>query len=175
MSGWLSALFGRFASRGTDIPLGYGVNYVAPLKGVLNSVTKYLDVELEDGALAPAKLAPVAEGIGIPFVIGPVRFLAGVPGTADDTTVLESVPFDFIILDVMVRIETAIDPSTGRLRNAVGGGGSALSTLFDTIDTGVLRDNFASAPITVNEGDSLYWRRSDRGVQGSVWVSGVRT
>jgi hypothetical protein len=120
-----------------------------------------------DGAVAPAMFnSPDAAGLGGALVL--VKTIAaGTPGTADDVTIYNAnVPFDMVLYDCMFICTTLINPSTTTLRDTAGGAGAALSTAFNTATAGNKRNtDMATAP-TLGEGDSVFLRRSDRGVAG---------
>jgi hypothetical protein len=114
-------------------------------------------------------------GLGVPLVIYK-SFAAGVAGTPDDVTIYNaSIPFGWRILDALVYVSTNIGGSTLQLRDTAGGGGAALSDAFDSATTGIKRDVLMTATPTQAAGDSLFLRRSDRGVAGEVIIWLVRT
>lgn len=120
-----------------------------------------------DDAVAPAMFnSPDAAGLGGALVL--VKTIAaGAAGTADDVTIYDAdVPFDMVLYDCMFICTTLINPSTTTLRDTAGGAGTALSTAFNTATAGNKRNtDMATAP-TLSEGDSVFLRRSDRGVAG---------
>lgn len=174
MSAFLDALIGRIFIRDTELPLGAGLNLKAPLTGTLNASTKLVDIELEDASLTPAKVAAVADSISVPFLIGPIAFAAGTPGTADDVTILVAAPFDFQIVDVLLLVSTEIGGSTVQLRDTAGGAGSVLSSALSSAATGTVRNNDTETRDVAEDG-LVTLRRSDRGVAGQVMVWAVRT
>lgn len=169
---WLDALLGRIFSRGVEIPYGAGLDFKAPLSAALNTGTTLTEVNLADGELAPAKLAPAADGLSVPLAVR-AAFTALVTGTADDVTVLE-VPYGLRILDVWARIETEVEESTVRLYTAVSAGGTALSSGLASDVAGVSRDN-GDTERTVTAGQTIYLNRSDRAVAGVVYILCERT
>ena len=117
----------------------------------------------------------LADSVGLsPLETIRVAFTAGVPGTADDVVIYNAnAPFKFRILDSTVLISTLVALATVQLRDAVGGGGNALSDAFLASALARLRDtNVGIANVTpiVNVGGTLTIRRSDRGVAGEVIV-----
>lgn len=175
MASWFDALWGRIFTGGVEQPLPGGLNFTGAIAGTPNDVTGLLDVDVIDGSIGPDQTLIVSNGIGIPFVL-PVVLTAGTPGTADDVTVFAAnAPYGLQIVDVWATVTTGISSKTVTLRSASGGGGSALSAALDfgTSSTRV-RDSLGSAP-SVAKGGSLYVRRSDRGVAGTVFVLVLKT
>jgi hypothetical protein len=126
-------------------------------------------------ALTPLMLAPVAAGVGVPFVI-PVVLTAGVPGTPDDITVYNgNAPFAFEIVRTDGRI-TASLAGTIEGRTASGGGGSLLTDTFSGAALGPASMSLGLTTIaTVAVSGSLFFRRSDRGIGGKMYVHAVKT
>ncbi len=171
---WLDALLGAAFNRGVAVPLGGGLDFLAPLTAARNPTTGRVDIGLPDESIEADQVAPVdANGFAVPLVLRKA-YPAATAGTADDVTVLLAAPFDFLLLDVWVRTSTAIGGSTVTLRSATGGGGTALTTDIDTAALGVTRNN-ANQPHSVAAGSNLYLRRSDRGVAGAVVILAYRT
>lgn len=170
MSGWLDALFGRVFNANVEVPLSGGLNFTGALEAALNPSSGVTDVGVGDNTLDPGHAAAAVAGLGAAFAIS-VLLTAGTPGTADDVTVFAaSAPFAFQILDCWGKVGTGISTKTATLRSAAAGGGSALSSALDFGTSSVTsRDNSGAAP-SVSKGGSLYVRRSDRGVAGTVVI-----
>lgn len=175
MSGWLDALLGRIFSSGVSIALSKGLNFTAGLAAELNTSTKVVDVFVKDGALTPSEMAVETLGAGIPFVIR-IPMTAGAAGTADDV-VGPQAPADLLIVDRWVDVTTAIGGSSVRARTAAGGVGASLTGIISSASVGEgLRANtgLASTQVTLDEGDTVYVRRSDRGVAGTLYLLCVK-
>lgn len=176
MSAWLTALLGRILNRGTNIPLGYGVNYVGALRARLNTSTKFTEVDVDEASIAPTHLTAEDGGAGATFVMH-VTFESAAAGTADDVTGGVA-PVACRILDRWADIDANIGASTLRVRNATGGGGDALS---GSISSAALCNGQRASSSTfadesqLAEGETWYVRRSDRGVAGTVYMLCVRT
>ena len=106
-----------------------------------------------------------------------VDFAALAAGVADDVNIIVSptVPYNYSIKDAWAQISTAIGGSTITVRNAAGGGGSALSDALSSAATGTVRNTAQTGPAAAAAGSTLYLRRSDRGVAGSVYLILCRT
>jgi hypothetical protein len=173
MSGILDALFGRIRNAGTDLALGYGLNFTSGLLARLNPSTRFVDVSVSDAYFAPANLAPEASALAVPFVVRK-SYSAGAAGTADDVTVLASAPFDFRIVDVILKTSVEIAATSARLRSATGGGGVVLSSVLSTATLATAREN-GTVTKAVAEGGAVFLRRDDRGVAGEVILLCERT
>lgn len=107
------------------------------------------DIPGSDSATA----APDAEGLG-GLEIGNFRSL-NTDGT--DHVVVASMPFAAAILDIQLMVDTA-EATTWTLRDAIAGGGNALSQALSTAATGRVRDDgtgTSGAVPTVSKGDPL--------------------
>jgi len=101
------------------------------------------------------------------------QFTAGVGGTADDVILYNAnAPYAFRILDAMVLVKTAVSASSAQLRNATGGGGSALSDAFDTSTSSKGRDGGVIVQETpvIPAGGTLVLRRSKNTVAGEIII-----
>ena len=135
---------------------------------------------LDERALVPSCVGRIASDLALPFTLYKA-FAAGVTGAADDVQVLASADFAFRILRVEPIIETGVAASTGVLRTAIGGGGSPLSSTFDTS----AHPNTPSAPpvaagawvktTTVVASGGIYWRRSNDNIKGELIITALRT
>lgn len=171
MSAWLSALLGRILDAGTLVPLGYGLNFNTGVRARLNQSTKFVDIDVRDASLTPAHLAAEASSAAVTFVLR-VPMTAGTPGTADDV-VGPAAPVDLRILDRWADVTTAIGGSTLRVRDTAGGVGDALSGSISSaaVVEGLRASSGSiSAQSTLEAGDLVYVRRSDRGVAGTVYL-----
>jgi len=173
MSGWLDAILGRIRYLGSELALGYGLDFKGGLKARLNPSTKFIDVTLDDAGVAPAALTAESSSLAVPFVIR-VEMTAGTPGTADDVSG-PAAPFALRILDRWADVNTAISATNLRVRTASGGGGSTLSGLISTATAqdGVRASNSADGD-TLAANAPIFVRRSDRGVAGNVYLLCVR-
>lgn len=147
------------------------------------NVTSFLlaAAQMADSILLPAKLATIVitagtTGVGIEFCVR-LAFAAGVGGAADDVNIFftpNQTPFKFSILDVIVLTTTSV-AGTVTLRDTVGGGGAALSSVL----------TIAASPGTVRNADTttkdvaantnIFLNRSDNTIGGEVIIFGVRT
>lgn len=117
-------------------------------------------------ALAVADANGLAAGANIR-----VAFTAGGGGSADDVVIYSAnAPFKFRVLDTKIIISTVVALATVQLRDATGGGGSALSDSLAAAAVGVKRDVLMTSTGTVSSGGTLVLRRSDNGVAGEVIV-----
>lgn len=104
-------------------------------------------------------------------------FAAGIGAVADDVVIYNAnAPFALRILDAQVLVKTAVALSTATLRNATGGGGSALSDDFDTTAAARVRDTGAAVQETqvIPLGGTLVLRRSKNTVAGEVSLTIVK-
>jgi len=113
------------------------------------------DVNTGQGACYALRLPFVAIGAG-----------------ASDTPVFFSAtaPFPFRVVDSKILVSTAVAASTATLRNALGGGGTALSDAWDTGTTGTKRDTALTATGTVPLGGTMVLRRDNSNTVGEVVV-----
>jgi hypothetical protein len=100
--------------------------------------------------------------------------VVGVVGTPDDVTVDAPLPLGLRLLDVWLHVTTAVGGSTAQLRSATGGGGIGLTTALSTAATGLVRNTSSLTP-TRAAGQSIFLRRSDRGIAGDVCILCART
>jgi hypothetical protein len=99
-------------------------------------------------------------------------FTAGGGGSADDVTIYSAnAPFTFRIVESYAYVSTGVAVATLTLRNATGGGGSALSDAFAATTTGVKYNSALTATSTISASGTLVLRRSDNGVAGEVIVA----
>jgi hypothetical protein len=153
---------------------------VIPVNSVLGTVAgvtvaaPVVADQVANNTLIYQKLA--AQTTAAPFSGGGVfeiRFQF-VVGTAVDITLL-TLPagIGLRILDVIVRITTAVAASTLVLRTATGGGGSVLSPTFSTAATGYFRNTDTQtrtcAPATL-----IVLRRSVTGTAGTITIKCCR-
>jgi len=130
---------------------------------------------------ASAVAAGVTTGVAQVGIEATIRipFDASAPGSPDDVIVWSAVaPYAFRVLGAEVLISTAIAASTVQLRDATGGGGSALSDAFDSSAQAWLRDSGAGVSYAtqgVAAGGTLCVRRSDKGVGGEMIVRILKT
>lgn len=169
---WLDALLGRILSRDVELDIGAGLNFAAPLQAAVNVGTGVTDVSLEGETLGADHVAPEAGSttkLSIPL-LARTGIAAAAAGTAADTAI--ALGFDYRIHDVWFAVDdgTSIVATTARLRTASGGGGSALSSLLDTATDGVKRNDSDLGSPTVAAADTIYFRRSDRGVGGELFM-----
>lgn len=103
-------------------------------------------------------------------------FTAGGGGSADDVVLYNATaPFGFRIVDVKLYVSTAVLLSTVTLRNATGGGGSALFAALSSATVGSLvLPTTESASASISAGGTLVLRRSDNGVAGELILYCVR-
>jgi len=100
---------------------------------------------------------------------------AGAGGAPDDVAVYNAnAPYAFDIVDVTFLCSTLVAGSTVTLRSASGGGGTAQSDALNTAATGIKRNATATAPVAVAKGGSVFLRRSDSGVAGTLLISIAR-
>lgn len=110
-----------------------------------------------------------ADGLGHLHVIR--KSFAATGAGADDVTVYSAnAPFAFRVVDCHLLIDTAVALTTATLRDATGGGGSALSSALDTGGTGVSR-NDGQVTGTVAANGSLVLRRSNGNTVGELIVA----
>lgn len=128
--------------------------------------------KLADSSVEPANLV-ADNNFGVPFLVRTVMS-AGAAGTADDVTIYNAnAPFAFRIVGAWLQTATAIGGSTVTLRTASGGGGSALSSALSSAATGTVYNN-DTASRSVASGGSVFARRSDRGVAGTIIIQALR-
>ena len=126
-------------------------------------------------ALRPAQVQPESASatLGLECLAYTIRVglsSGGTSGTADDVTVYSAAaPRDFRIIDCWLIVSTAVVGSTVQLRTASAGGGSALSSALSSGATGTARNN-DTATRSVSAGGSVFVRRSDRSVTGSIYL-----
>ncbi len=127
-----------------------------------------LDASTIDADTIPYSAMPgsTAKGMAVRFSRSKV-IDAGAAGTADDVGVDLSLDCGVKVLGATIVVTTAIGGSTATLRDTSGGGGNALSSDFDTASTGRKESTLASFP-SVAQGGTIYLRRSDRGIAGTV-------
>jgi hypothetical protein len=134
--------------------------------------------KLAAGAVTPTKLDPLDATVvdeGVHFTVM-VPFTAAAAGTPDDVTVYAgNCPSKRRYIDSLVKCTTAIGSSTGQLRSATGGGGSAISSAMSTGTTATSgRDvggGITLAAQTIAANGDLYFRRSDRGIAGVLYIT----
>lgn len=153
----LARVGGDLVSHPWSTLAGGGLDYAA---GVISA------------AIAPGSLF-ADNNFGVPFLIRNV-FAAGAAGTADDVTIYNgNAPFAFRIVDCWVQVATAIVATTVQLRTASGGGGTALSSALSTALTGTVSNNDTASRSVASAG-SVFLRRSDRGVAGTILILALR-
>jgi hypothetical protein len=119
-----------------------------------------------------ASVAPTdAAGFGISIGVR-VPFPAGGGGVADDVPIVFPAPFSFRILVSAVYVASAgLAGSTGQLRDAPGGGGTALSDAWPLDTTGFKGNAALSATPVVLAGSVVFLRRDlvpDNSAAGEV-------
>lgn len=134
----------------------------------------------DESGVSAGQLAPVASAgtipIGVPFVMR-VAMTAGTPGTADDVTVFSlAVPFRMRLLDAWAVISTAIGATTLSIRDTAAGAGTLMVPAIASAAAGLNRAAGTTPTVTsqVAENGSLFIRRSDRGVAGTVFIMAVK-
>lgn len=173
MSAWLDAVLGRIKNAGTDIALGFGINFNSGLRARLNPSTKFIDVDLRESAVAPEHLAPATTGFGV-VLVKRVAFDAGVTDGPDDVEIMLDAPFNFRIEDVVVLITTADAGGSLQLRSEPDGDGSALSSAMLGDSTGTVRNDDTETRLVVT-GGNIYLRRSTDLIEGEVVIYAERT
>lgn len=114
----------------------------------------------------PSALSPSDFGLlGLPFLIRSTFTAGGAP--ADDVTISASLPFNLLLYDAIQQVSSAVAASTTQVRTLAGGGGSAVTSLFDTATTGSRRDNDIQA-YTLAQGSALFLRRSTGAIAGTI-------
>lgn len=101
-------------------------------------------------------------------------FVAGAGGAADDITLFNAnFPFPVRIVSVAMLTSTNVVGSTVQLRTAAGGLGSNLSSALASAAIGTTYNN-DSVTRTVAQNGSIFLRRSDSGVAGTILIGFVR-
>ena len=122
------------------------------------------------GGVTPS-LFSVADAEGMaPASVIRQAFAAGVGGAADDVVIIASAPFAFRVVDSKMLVSTAVALATGTLRDAAGGGGTALSDALAASTVGTRRDLLLTVTGTVPAAGTLVLRRSDNTFAGEVVV-----
>jgi hypothetical protein len=129
--------------------------------------------DLGDGIISAAKLAPTASNKAVPFVFH-VPYAAGTGGAARDVQLTAGEAFNFRIVEVVSQVNVAVGASSGQLRSAAAGGGSALSFSVSTATTGTTKDTNRATPNNVVAGTPIYWRLTDGAVAGDIIVHCLR-
>lgn len=174
MSGWLDALLGRIRKAGTELGMGYGLDFKSGLGAALNASTKFIDITIEDAAIAANHLQSQGPtGVGIPFVISNT-FPALTPGTADAVTVIDSDQPEIKVIDSWFETTTAIAASAVRLHNTASGATVVYSGTLSSAALGIVRNAGPRDTDTVPAGGPVFLRRSDRGVAGTIYLLCVK-
>lgn len=137
--------------------------------------------DLGDAIVTPAKLSgPVGDSATTAALLGNVVILrreiaAGVTAEADDVVVCASLPVGLLLVDVILKVDTAgAGGSTATLRLAAGGEGLAISSDLSTAATGIVRTTLTDS-IVVDPGGTIYLRRTDDTMAGRVDIIAIRT
>jgi hypothetical protein len=128
----------------------------SPVKVSMSVVGGTNDVAGSDAATAVAN----SEGLG-----GSERFSAAVPvggGGAEDQILIASMPYAALVLDAQILVTTT-EATTWTLRDAIAGGGNALSDDLSTAAAGRVRDassDLAGVVPTIAKGAPLVLRKA---------------
>lgn len=95
---------------------------------------------------------------------------------ADDVVIFNAnAPFNFAIVDMMIYVSTAVALSTGTLRTATGGGGTAISDALSTGSTGIDRLASRTTVPSISTNGTLVFRRTSGNTAGEVVLTVVKT
>jgi hypothetical protein len=123
------------------------------------------------GAIGPDQLpagggdVTMLKGIRVPFAAGQQDinvFPLNPPGTGN--------PVKFRILDVFVDVTTANGSETLTLRDAILGGGNAMSSALSLAATGRVREAAPTATTVLAQGGNIFLRRNTTVAVGSVFI-----
>lgn len=132
-----------------------------------------LGTDISDAIITPAKLAVTASNKGVKFSFH-VPYVAGTGGAARDVLLTLGESFNFRIVEVTSLVNAAVAASSGTLRSASGGGGSALSFAVSTAATGTSKETNRATPNNVTASTPVYWRLTDGAVAGDIIVDCIR-
>lgn len=106
-----------------------------------------------------------------------VSFAAGATGARDVTVFNANAPVAFRILQTTMIVKTAVALSSATLRDATGGGGTAISAQFATSIAGEdpIKTATLTATPTVAANGTVVLRLTDGGVAGEVMLNCIRT
>lgn len=127
-----------------------------------------LGTDLSDRIITANKLAAPVNNKAVPFTFH-VAYAAGSTG-ARDIEITTGETFNFRIYEVQVLVNVAVAGSSGALRSAAGGGGSALSFSISTATLGTVKETNRRVTDNVAAGTPIYWRLTDGGVEGHIIV-----
>jgi len=101
---------------------------------------------------------------------------AATPGSPDDVPIFDgNAPYPFTVLDSFWVTSTAIGGATVQIRSASGGGGSAGSSPMSAASASLKARDTDTDMLAVAEGGSLFLRRSNAGVAGTLVVYLMKT
>lgn len=123
---------------------------------------------------APSDVLDSDNGLFQPYTFE-LAFAAGAGGAADDVTLLEDVPFACKVVDAFVKVATGNGTDTLTLRDTAGGGGTALSSAMNMGGSDTLSRSALGSSPALAAGDTIYGRRSDSAIAGTVYLTVVRT
>jgi len=120
-----------------------------------------------------ASVKPVAYGTPAFMLILHKDMAAGTPGSPDDVVVIAAGTYSYKIrvFECDYVVATAIPASSVQVRDAISGGGNAMSGVISTAATGISWDTRDFDTKVINLATtSLILRRSDRGVAGELFM-----
>jgi hypothetical protein len=126
--------------------------------------------QISNATLIYQKLA--AQAAAVPYGGGGVfriHLAFAVGGAVDTTLITFGAGIGARILDVILRVTTAVGGSTLILRSATGGLGTALSTSFSAAATGYFRNDDTQTR-TCAAATPIVMRRSSTGIAGSITI-----
>ncbi len=106
---------------------------------------------------------------GVCYWIGPITFTAGGGGAQDDTIYNANAPRKFRVLDMFVKVTTAVLNATLQLRDATGGAGNILASAVSGAGAALVRNN-NTANLTIASGGTLVLRRADNTTAGIMFI-----
>lgn len=179
----LAGLAVSLPASGTTGVRGLRWDVTNELRGLSGAQYTALQAQVTAGSVDYEWSTPVVEYATTNLIIGTdaagvsaafaetITFPAGAGGAPDDVAIYSAnAPYGFRILDIQLFVSTVVVLSTSQLRNATGGGGSALSDAMVTTALARVRDLGATVlvPPTIAQGGTLVLRRSDSGVAGTL-------
>lgn len=114
-------------------------------------------------------MASDSYGLGPVFAIRKAFATTGSSSAADVVLWNAECPFAVRVLDVLAFVSGAVSATTVTLRDATGGGGTALSNAISTAALGTVRGSTNTTGV-VAQGGSLVLRKSNGTVAGEVVV-----
>lgn len=118
--------------------------------------------------------SPDAAGLS-PVLTIRKAFTAGGGGAPDDVVIYSANAPGLRILGVDLIISTAVALATATLRDATGGGGSAVSAALSAAAAVRVPDLVSTATFTIAPNGTLVLRRSDSGIAGEVVIRVAKT